>query len=87
MVLPLKSTGSALPMLVNSVALKPAGTGLEVGSPVPLFDGRLAPPASAARHTYDVTRDGRQFYLLARDENEKTIPVTLLLDWEAGLKK
>jgi Tol biopolymer transport system component len=70
-----------------AVAVKPTGTSLELGAPVPLFDARSAPVASAARYNYDVTRDGRQFYILARDENEKAIPVTMLLDWEGGLKK
>jgi Tol biopolymer transport system component/tRNA A-37 threonylcarbamoyl transferase component Bud32 len=70
-----------------AVAVKPSGTGLEVGAPAPLFDARLVFVPSIARFSYDVTRDGQQFYLLARDENTKTIPVTVLIDWQALLKK
>jgi hypothetical protein len=69
-----------------AVPVKPRGTNLDVGARCLCSTPVLAPTASVARYSYEVTPDGRQFYLIARDENEKTIPVTLLLDWESGLK-
>jgi serine/threonine protein kinase/Tol biopolymer transport system component len=70
-----------------AVAVKPSASGLELGAPVPLFDAHLVIAASSPRFNYDVTPDGQQFYILARDENVKSSPVTVLVDWQAGLKK
>jgi serine/threonine protein kinase len=70
-----------------AVAVKASSLGLELGAPVPLFDAHLLIAASSARFNYDVTHDGQQFYLLARDENVQSSPVTVLVDWQAGLKK
>jgi Tol biopolymer transport system component/tRNA A-37 threonylcarbamoyl transferase component Bud32 len=70
-----------------AVAVKPSATGLQMGAPVALFDAHLLIALSSARFNYDVTRDGQQFYLLARDETVRANPVTILVDWQSGLKK
>jgi hypothetical protein len=70
-----------------AVGVKTSPAGFAAGVPVPLFDSRLVIPRSVARFCYDVTRDGQQFYLLARDETVKSNPVTVLVDWQSGLKK
>jgi hypothetical protein len=70
-----------------AVTVNASTSGLELGAPVPLFDAHLLIAASGARFNYDVTRDGQQFYLLTRDETVNANPVTVLVDWQAGLKK
>ena len=62
---------------------------LEVGTPTVLFEVRFIPQGSAvpyAYHQYDVTADGQRFLLNAPLENP-TVPITVVLNWPAGLKK
>jgi Tol biopolymer transport system component len=70
-----------------AVAVKPSASGLDLGVPVPLFDTHLLIAQSSGRFNYDVTGDGREFYLLTRDESFKSNPVTVLVDWQEGLRK
>jgi hypothetical protein len=65
-------------------------TTLEIGTPVPLFRLRLLNGPNGAqgfRAQYDVTRDGQKFLLNVPVEDAPTPPITVVLNWTAGLKK
>jgi hypothetical protein len=63
-----------------------SGESLEVGAPFSLFDFRpgilqdsIAP--------YDVTADGQRFLINAVVETEPNAPLTVVINWAAGVKK
>jgi eukaryotic-like serine/threonine-protein kinase len=67
------------------------GSALEVGSPKSLFDFSFSPRFGFdgnpyAYYQYDVTADGQRFLLTTPPENA-SLPVTVVLNWTAGLKK
>ena len=59
-----------------------AGASFEAGVPKPLFDSRLG----AGNATFDVSKDGR-FLIPARVEEAGSEPITVVINWTAGLKK
>jgi len=59
------------------------GTGFEVGAVTPLFRTRIAP----TRYEYDVTADGQRFLINTLPEQTTSSPITVVLNWTAGLKK
>jgi hypothetical protein len=63
------------------------GTTLELGTPVALFHTRIygGGAISGQGRQYDVTRDGR--FLINTVVDDAVAPITLLLNWTAGLKK
>ena len=67
-----------------------AGATIEVGTPQTLFDVRLDPRLSThgpyAFHQYDVSTDGQRF-LVNTPLADATVPITVVLNWTAGLKK
>jgi len=69
------------------IAVRADGQTLEAGAPVPLFLTRLAPPANPLKaQQYAVAPDGR--FLMNTIIDEVTAPpITVVLNWEAGLKK
>jgi len=58
------------------------GGGLEFGAPRPLFTANF--PATGV--PFDVSRDGRKFIICAGQEANST-PLTLMLHWDARLKR
>jgi Tol biopolymer transport system component len=64
-----------------SVDIK-AGAKFEAGIPKTLFNIRLAP----GDPTFDVSKDGR-FLIPARVDQPSTVPITVMVNWQAGLKK
>jgi Tol biopolymer transport system component len=62
--------------------------GLEIGAPAALFDARIGTPSGSlgaiARQQYDVSADGQRF-LINRTSSEPS-PITVVLNWTAGLK-
>ncbi len=60
--------------------------GLEFGTPVFLFNARLQIGAPL-RHSYDVTRDGKNFVLVLEYENPSSNRIHVLVNWEAGLRR
>ena len=54
----------------------------EVGPVRPLFRTRAAAPAL----TYDVTADGQRFLVINSVDEEQSSPLTLVVNWNAGLK-
>jgi hypothetical protein len=55
----------------------------EVGVPKSLF--LIA--VSAGRHSYAVTNDGQRFLVSTSAGGEKMVPMTVVLNWAAQLKK
>ncbi|MBI4479494.1 MAG: serine/threonine-protein kinase [Acidobacteria bacterium] len=65
------------------------GAAIEAGPPKALFDVHLVPRDSSAPNAYyqyDVTRDGQRFLVNTPLENA-TVPITVVLNWTAALKK
>jgi hypothetical protein len=67
------------------------GQTLEAGAPVPLFATRLAsgggiPSGFLSRAQYAVAPDGR-FLMNMAVESATSPPITVVLNWDAALKK
>ena len=58
----------------------------QAGVPKALFRTPL-PPRSAVRESWDVTPDGKRFLLLAPVGPSGPAPLTVVLNWQAGLNK
>ena len=65
------------------IALNPV---FQAGVPKALFQTPL-PPTSAAREPWDITPDGRRFLLLAPAGQTGQARYTVVLNWQAGLKR
>jgi eukaryotic-like serine/threonine-protein kinase len=55
--------------------------------PGPLFQTPPASSLSGYGESWDVTRDGKRFLFLAPIEQAEQTPFTVVLNWQAGLKK
>jgi eukaryotic-like serine/threonine-protein kinase len=64
------------------VAIKNNGGNLEIGTSKALFDSKIAVSTFAG---FDVGKDGR--FLIPVQEQGSTLPMTLVVNWQAGLKK
>ncbi|MBI1955862.1 MAG: PD40 domain-containing protein, partial [Acidobacteria bacterium] len=63
---------------------------LEIGTPQALFETRTAGGASALPTSlaqYDVSSDGQRFLMNVGPEAASTIPITVVLNWLAGVKR
>jgi Tol biopolymer transport system component len=60
------------------------GTNFEVGAIKPLFETRIA---MGGRYRYAVSADGQQFLITTVQEQAASAPITVVLNWTAGLKK
>jgi len=58
------------------------GSGFRHGEPKPLFEVRMSPASP-----FDVSRDGKRFLILDGVEPDVTTPITLVVNWNAGLKR
>jgi Tol biopolymer transport system component len=61
----------------------------DVGAAVPLFEARMLNGPSVPvgfRHQYDAARDGQRFLLNVPLEETPTSPITVVINWTAGLK-
>ena len=68
-----------------AVPVRPAGKGLEFGAPVALMS--IRPPSGAtSSYPYDIARDGR-ILALAPVAGEVPSPLTVIVNWQASLKK
>jgi eukaryotic-like serine/threonine-protein kinase len=59
-----------------------SGSGFGQSVPNALFDVK-----AARTSRYDVTRDGQRFLILAPGEPEANAPMTVVVNWQAGMKK
>ncbi len=78
-------------LMAVPIAVGTDGQTLEPGAPVPLFPTRLASGANIlsggfSKPQYAVAPDGRFLLNTAVDE-ETASPITIVLNWDAGLKK
>ena len=73
-------------LMAVPVAVSPDGKTLDLGVPAPLFRTRLASGAgvTAGRPEYAVAPDGR-FLMNTVVEATAPSPITIVLNWEAGL--
>jgi hypothetical protein len=60
------------------------GAKFEAGLPKPLFDTYL--PANVLNVLFDVSKDGR-FLMPIQLEQTASVPMTVVANWTAGLKK
>ena len=59
------------------------GAQFQAGVPQPLFNVRIG---ASSNRSYDVSADGR-FLIASPVEQSATVPMTVVLNWQAGLKK
>jgi hypothetical protein len=70
-----------------AVEMKGDGDSFEAGVPRPLFEMRGA-GGFPGSNSYDVARDGKRFLVrVSVQEEEDARPVTVVLNWTAGLKR
>jgi hypothetical protein len=62
-----------------------SGASFEVGAAIPLFEFRAGTSPGFA--PYAVTADGQRFLINAVVETEPNAPLTVVVNWAAGLKK
>jgi Tol biopolymer transport system component len=76
----------ATDLTLMAASIKPTGSSLEVGVPVPLFK---APVFSTivGRRDYDVSADGRFLINVANTTATSTTPITVTLNWTTALAK
>lgn len=80
-------------MAVPVKASAPAVTGaakptFEAGAPVALFDAHMVNAGASNSFEYDVTADGKRFLLnTAGRTGASAPPLTVVTNWQAGLKK
>jgi Tol biopolymer transport system component len=60
------------------------GASFEVGAVKPLFETRIA---IGGRYQYAVSADGQRFLINTVPQQEASAPITVVLNWTAGLKK
>jgi Tol biopolymer transport system component len=65
-------------------AVNGKGPSFEVGAVKPLFDTHVF---NGLRYPYDVTADGQQFLLSTVPGQSSSAPITVVVNWMAGLKK
>lgn len=60
------------------------GSRLDVGGVKPLFETRCA---GGTRYCYDVSANGQRFLIITAPEQTASTPITVVVNWSAGLKK
>jgi serine/threonine-protein kinase len=70
-------------LMVASV--RPGKNGLEFGSPVALL--RISEPIGPHVYNYDVAADGQRILALTPESSDDSKPLTVLINWQLGLKK
>jgi hypothetical protein len=63
---------------------------LEIGAPVALFDTAIPFPrndGNQSQRYYDVTADGQRFLINTPRVIANPSPITVVLNWTAGLKR
>jgi eukaryotic-like serine/threonine-protein kinase len=63
------------------------GAGPQFGVPVPLFQTRVPAGVTANRTNYVPSRDGKRFLVNTQSGEPPPTPITVVLNWTAGLKK
>ena len=79
-----------LDLKLMAVDIKTNGGALEPGTPRLLFETNIAVPNSRGLDgdwQYDSAADGSRFLMVTRTQETETPPVTVVLNWWAGLRK
>jgi eukaryotic-like serine/threonine-protein kinase len=63
------------------------GAQFDAGAVRSLFDVRVPAPALGTRSTYAVARDGQRFLINTWDPKAALTPITLVVNWTAGVKR
>jgi len=69
---------------VKAVEVK-AGPNFDAGAPKPLFKTHTAETAYGA--SYDVSKDGHFLILVLAAQGGGAVPINVVINWTAGLKK
>jgi Tol biopolymer transport system component len=75
----------ALDGKLMAAAVRAGGSTLQFATPAPLF--RLTDPVGLHAYPYDVSADGQRILALVPEASEGAAPLTIFLNWQAGLKK
>ena len=70
-----------------AVSVNPTARDFDAGVPRPLFEVTTPEVSAPYFWHYAVTSDGRRFLVNAVNRTSSSIPLTVLLNWEAALKK
>ena len=70
-----------------SAAVKAGAASFETHEPRPLFNTGIARAFIDRRNHYDVSSDGQRFLVNISDEDRNAAPITVVLNWNAALKK
>ena len=73
-------------LMAVPITVAPNGQTLEPGTPVELFPTQIA-SNPAGRQQYAVSSDGQRFLILVEPEGATASPITVILNWAAGVKK
>ena len=64
------------------------GANFDVGAPVALFQANPRELVATSEHfVYDVSKDGQRFLINTQVKNPDTRPMSVVLNWDAELKK
>ena len=69
---------------INSAPVRTRANSVEIGTARTLFS---APVSSSLGRRYDVSRDGKHFVISAQQQAATSVPLTLVVNWDAELKK
>ena len=76
----------ALDGTMMEVAVDGSSSTFQHGKPTPLFRAPV-PQTRSPDYLFDVTADGQKFIVVEPIEKAETMPLTLLTDWRASLKR
>jgi hypothetical protein len=68
-----------------SVPVESGAASFKLGVPKPLFQTRLE--FDSIQRRYDVSADGKRFLLAQPLEESASVPITVIVNWPALLKK
>ena len=68
-----------------AVAVESGAASIRLGIPKPLFQTRLE--LDSVQRQYDVSADGKRFLLAQPLEESASVPITVIVNWPALLKK
>jgi eukaryotic-like serine/threonine-protein kinase len=74
---------SASPRKLMAAAVNGKGASFEVGAVKPLFETH----GPSSRYFYDVSPNGQRFLIISVPQAASAAPVTVVVNWTAGLKK
>ena len=64
-----------------------SGSTFDASAPRPLFQARFPTASAPFGRTYTVTADGQRFLVTRLMEEDRAIPITVVLNWTADLKR